>query len=62
MEWLLLWVSSANIILFLYFSLWQRIFQKYQQNHYQKYPQKNLVCVFGHWVLLSIFDYKIYDK
>ena len=27
-------------------SLWQRSFQKYQQkNHYQKFPQKNLVCM-----------------
>ena len=35
-----------TLFLSLVVSLWQRSFQKYQQkNHYQKFPQKNLVCM-----------------
>ena len=35
-----------TLFLSLVISLWQRSFQKYQQkNHYQKFPQKNLVCM-----------------
>ena len=53
-----LWVLTVNkvgrcerfvlntLFLSLVVSLWQRSFQKYQQkNHYQKFPQKNLVCM-----------------
>ena len=53
-----LWVLRVNkvgrcerfvlntLFLWLVISLWQRSFQKYQQkNHYQKFPQKNLVCM-----------------
>ena len=53
-----LWVLRVNkvgrcerfvlntLFLSLVVSLWQRSFQKYQQkNHYQKFPQKNLVCM-----------------
>ena len=53
-----LWVLRVNkvgrcerfvlntLFLSLVVSLWQRSFQKYQQkNHYQKFPQMNLVCM-----------------